>query len=145
MNTIAARVYYLTKHMPEPELEAERAVCKLGVPYRLQATLPSYTDSQGKKKQPIADFLFPEHKVVLEVDGKEHRTEKGLAADQERDAFLSSKGYVVVRATNEDILDGEEDWLQTLQNALGAAEPHPLLPVPRGNRKRRRRKAIASK
>ena len=39
----------------------------------------------------IVDFLLPEHKLVLEADGKQWHTDK--ARDARRDKFLAMRGY----------------------------------------------------
>ena len=43
------------------------------------------------------DFAFEESKLVLEVDGKQHRTPEGKAHDKKRDAFLRENGWEVFR------------------------------------------------
>ena len=52
----------------------------------------------------IVDFLIPSAKLVIEVDGSQHYSEKGLAADTERDARLREQGYFVLRYSNSDVM-----------------------------------------
>ncbi|HEX8856524.1 MAG TPA: type IV toxin-antitoxin system AbiEi family antitoxin domain-containing protein [Thermoleophilaceae bacterium] len=55
------------------------------------------------------DFYWPEHKVVLEIDGFEfHRTRHAFENDHERTARLEDAGLVVRRAT----------WLQLTEEPL---------------------------
>jgi very-short-patch-repair endonuclease len=50
----------------------------------------------------IVDFLCPELKLIVEVDGESHI---GRAVDDSaRTAFLESKGFRVMRVTNNDVL-----------------------------------------
>ena len=75
--------------------------------YRLYShflsTLPVKVCRQKVIDEYIVDFLLPESKLVIEVDGSQHYTETGIAADTIRDGHLRSLGYTVVRYSNEDI------------------------------------------
>ncbi|MDO8649196.1 MAG: endonuclease domain-containing protein [Candidatus Peregrinibacteria bacterium] len=50
----------------------------------------------------IADFCCKEKRLILEVDGSVHATRQGY--DRERDAYLSDRGYRVIRVSNADVL-----------------------------------------
>ena len=49
------------------------------------------------------DFCWPDLQLCIEVDGEQHDTPEGRAADQRRDAALSEAGYRVVRITSTDV------------------------------------------
>ena len=51
----------------------------------------------------IVDFYCHQAKLVVEVDGKQHRDIQGLAYDEARDAYLSALGLTVFRVTNQDV------------------------------------------
>ena len=51
----------------------------------------------------IVDFYCAEAKLVIELDGSEHYTEKGLQYDEERTDFLGGYGLTVVRIPNTEI------------------------------------------
>ena len=51
----------------------------------------------------IVDFYIAEAKLVIELDGSQHFEEEGIAADQERDRYLSELGLSVLRYSNLDI------------------------------------------
>ena len=51
----------------------------------------------------IVDFYIAEAKLVIELDGSQHFEEEGIAADQERDRYLSELGLRVLRYSNLDI------------------------------------------
>jgi len=82
----------LSKGTPA-EKSLEPHLAKLGVPYRFQHWIGGF-----------ADFAFPKQMLVVEVDGKEHYTAKGLAKDAKRTAKLEAKGWKVWRCTNEACL-----------------------------------------
>ncbi len=70
----------------------EPAVAALGVPYRWQMPLGRF----------FADFAWPVERIVVEVDGDSHRTEKQVTKDREREADMLKRGWVTVRCWNED-------------------------------------------
>lgn len=49
----------------------------------------------------IADFYCPSEKLVVEIDGMQHYSDEGKAADARRDAYFQSMGIRVVRIPNE--------------------------------------------
>ena len=51
----------------------------------------------------IVDFYIAEAKLVIELDGSQHFEEEGIAADQERDRYLSGLGLRVLRYSNLDV------------------------------------------
>ena len=51
----------------------------------------------------IADFYCSAARLVIEVDGKQHYTEQGLAYDEQRAAIISRYGIEVIRFTNQEI------------------------------------------
>ena len=51
--------------------------------------------------RPRVDLLCRAHRVVVELDGPEHRTEPKFGNDRHRDYELLTAGYLVLRLTNE--------------------------------------------
>ncbi|QSI28811.1 DUF559 domain-containing protein [Variovorax sp. RKNM96] len=89
---------------------------QLGVKFRRQHPLGNY----------IADFACLEPKLIVELDGSQHRTQQGY--DAQRDAFFRTQGFDVLRfASNEPFinLDGVR---QAIANRL--AELTPSAPIP---------------
>jgi very-short-patch-repair endonuclease len=80
------------------ELSLEEAVCCLGVPYRTQ--FPGYLF--GFRYFP--DFFLPTLGLVIEVDDASHDRSKKREEDEERTRDLESRGWRVVRCTNEEAL-----------------------------------------
>jgi very-short-patch-repair endonuclease len=51
----------------------------------------------------FADFVCRERRVVVEVDGGTHSTDKEVAYDAKRTLDLRSEGYRVFRVCNDDV------------------------------------------
>ncbi|PXW31082.1 UNVERIFIED_CONTAM: very-short-patch-repair endonuclease [Williamsia faeni] len=51
-----------------------------------------------------ADLLLPDARIVVEIDGADHRTATKYSDDRTRDVALQLAGYLVVRFTNEQVL-----------------------------------------
>ena len=60
----------------------------------------------------IADFYCHELKLIIEVDGSSHENRE--AYDGNRDAYLSSGGYTVLRFTNDQIERSIDAVLETI-------------------------------
>ncbi|OGC01846.1 hypothetical protein A2V82_03965, partial [candidate division KSB1 bacterium RBG_16_48_16] len=61
----------------------------------------------------IVDFFCAEKKLVIEVDGEYHLYTND--SDKERQSWLESQGYKVVRYWNEDVLENFEAVVQHVQ------------------------------
>lgn len=67
------------------------------------------------------DFYWPEHKLVVETDGREdHLTPTAFEDDRERDALLMEAGYKVRRFTYRQITE-RPDWVAARIRAALAA------------------------
>ncbi|MBQ3356029.1 MAG: endonuclease domain-containing protein [Oscillospiraceae bacterium] len=71
--------------------------------YDFLKDLPATFNRQKVIGNYIADFYCASSKLVIELDGSQHFEEKGVAADEKRDAYLQSLGIRVLRYSNEDI------------------------------------------
>ena len=69
----------------------------------------------------IADFYSSEARVVLELDGSGHYTEKGKAYDEERTAFLQKYGLTVARISNTEIHENFEGVCNYIHNTVERA------------------------
>ena len=54
----------------------------------------------------IVDFYCHDAKLVIELDGSQHYTGRGIRNDESRTADLEKKGLLVLRFTNENIEKG---------------------------------------
>lgn len=55
----------------------------------------------------IADFFDKKHKIVIEIDGKYHKTPEQKEKDRLRTWTLRNRGYGVYRITNEQVMAGK--------------------------------------
>ena len=69
----------------------------------------------------IADFICQDCKLIVEVDGSQH---EGSEHDRERDAWLTSVGYRVLRFWNIDTFTALDGTLLAILDALNET-PHP--------------------
>ena len=56
----------------------------------------------------IADFVCHEAHLVIEIDGDTHDFEARQRYDLRRDAWFASRGYIVLRISNEEVLGNLE-------------------------------------
>jgi very-short-patch-repair endonuclease len=79
------------------------------------------------RQEPIGpytvDFVCREHRIIIEVDGGQHATDK---RDPIRDNWFKKNRYRAMRFWNKDVLGNIEGVLETIAAALPAANPpHP--------------------
>jgi len=78
----------------------------------------------------IADFVSHSCKLVVELDGESHDFESAMSSDARRDTWFGSRGYRVVRFTNDDVLRNLEGVVAAISRAAGEHMP-PSLTLPR--------------
>ena len=66
----------------------------------------------------IVDFFFRQSKVVVEIDGEYHFTEEQKEADRTRQDWLETRGYTILRFTNEQIIKEIEYVITTIREHL---------------------------
>lgn len=108
--TFLERWSKLYTNQTEAEAAIEPAIAKLGIRYRFQHPL------WGLRVFP--DFVLLDHKVVIEVDDKSHRTSKKRKEDAERTARLKAAGWRVVRCTNEEAIADPHGTLERILKPL---------------------------
>lgn len=77
------------------------------------------------------DFVCLEARLVIEVDGGQHADEN--YGDAQRDAWLKSQNFRVLRYWNNQVLTELDAVLEDIARVLESAPPHPSLP-PRGGK-----------
>jgi very-short-patch-repair endonuclease len=85
----------------------------LGQKFRRQCPISRY----------IADFCCKDLRLVVEVDGEVHGTQEQIAHDLNRDAYIRSLDYEVLRFSNEQILRNIEEVLAEITQALLRLRP----------------------
>jgi very-short-patch-repair endonuclease len=66
----------------------------------------------------IVDFACLDARLIIEVDGGQHAD--AADADRERDAWLASQNFRVLRFWNNDVLKNPEGVIQVVLEALEA-------------------------
>jgi len=114
-----ARKLAFAKAMRHAPVVTERLLWKLlrdrrldGLKVRRQVPLGRY----------IVDFLCPRHRLIIEADGPSH---EDSLHDRDRDAWLQSHGFRVMRFPNKEIQDYPDAVLSRILAACGA-DPSPL-------------------
>jgi very-short-patch-repair endonuclease len=65
----------------------------------------------------VADFCCEAKQLIVEVDGESH--EGNQQQDRERQQFLESQGYTVLRVTNDDVIQDLEAVAHAIAKAAG--------------------------
>jgi very-short-patch-repair endonuclease len=104
---------------------------------KAEATMWSYLKtlrSEGfhfRRQVPLgryyADFACHHAKLVIEIDGDTHYTPEGIAHDQNRDRFIRSIGFRIVRYTNDDVLQNMDGVVVHVLNLLATLPFRPGL------------------
>ena len=71
--------------------------------YDFLKTIPCNAKRQKVVGRYIVDFYIPQAQLIIELDGSQHYEENGRQADGERDAFLKSEGFSILRYSNHDV------------------------------------------
>lgn len=75
-----------------------RALKARGMRFRRQAPIGPY----------LADFAWLSGRLVVEVDGDTHGDDDAVSRDRARDAFLTQRGFRVLRFSNRDVIDNTD-------------------------------------
>ncbi len=93
------------------------------------------TDLHVRRQAPIgryvADFAIHAAGLVVEVDGPHHEHHDRAARDAERDAWLATQGYRVLRFPSDHALNHPERLVRQIVD-VASAPPSPTLPPSRG-------------
>ncbi|MGF6307224.1 very-short-patch-repair endonuclease [Bradyrhizobium sp. i1.8.4] len=91
-------------------LKADRVA---GLNFRRQSPIGNY----------IADFVAHSCKLIVEVDGESHDFEERIRHDKRRDGWFKSRGYRVLRFTNDDVMKNLEGVVLSIAEAAEQAAP----------------------
>jgi very-short-patch-repair endonuclease len=80
--------------------------------------------------QYIADFYCHAAQLVIELDGAIHQTQQ--MRDSDRDQWMQTNGFTVLRFSNEDIFVNLEQVLSAIVEQIQPSDPHPPAPSPQG-------------
>jgi very-short-patch-repair endonuclease len=76
----------------------------------------------------IVDFYIPKAKLIIEIDGDSHFSEKAKAKDAERTKFFNNLDLKVIRFTNSEVFYSFEFVCKKIQNEITCSKtpPSPL-------------------
>ena len=128
----------LAKDLRKNSTDAERLLWK----YLRSKTIEGF---KFRRQQPIenyiVDFVCLEKRIVIEVDGGQHAVEK--EKDTERDRWLESQGFKVLRFWNNDVIENIDGVTEVIAENLKST---PFLsPSPQGGRKKSARRKRAAR
>jgi very-short-patch-repair endonuclease len=110
---VTDRLRAIAKHLRKRQTDAEgllwnrlRAKQIDGLRFRRQEPIDRY----------IVDFLCYEVRMVIEVDGGQHVEQKKV--DKERDDWLASQGFKVLRFWDNDVLTNVEGVLEKIKDQV---------------------------
>ena len=88
-----------------------------------------------RREHPIGpytvDFVCLGLKLVVEVDGRDHLTTKGVRHDEARDRYLVMQGYEIVRIPGYQVTQDHAEVHRTIQDAVDRKlRCSPLSPSP---------------
>ena len=66
----------------------------------------------------IVDFLAPNERLIIEVDGAYHSESRQKEDDEMRTGILEKKGYKVIRFSNEEVLYDTDMTIKKIKEAL---------------------------
>jgi very-short-patch-repair endonuclease len=89
-----------------------------GAGFRRQVPIENY----------IADFVCHTAKLVIELDGGQHYSDRGERADAARSAIIEAQGFKVLRFSNHDVITNRAGVLETIAAAVAERAPTPTLP-----------------
>ncbi|MBI2792076.1 MAG: endonuclease domain-containing protein [Gammaproteobacteria bacterium] len=119
------------RELRKEQTDAERALWLriknrqlLGFKFRRQVILDGY----------IADFVYLEKRLIIELDGGHHLEQRKY--DNQRTKYLNENNFKVIRFWNNDVLKNMEIVVEEIANNLledCVNTPHPN-PLPQGER-----------
>jgi len=96
----------------------------LGLKFRRQHQIGLY----------IVDFYCDELKLILELDGSIHHTKVQKEKDKQREEYLRSEGFTILRLENYVVLHKPELIFQNIEKLLSPPSPSRSLSLPKGER-----------
>lgn len=73
----------------------------------------------------IVDFYCPKKKLIVEIDGGQHYEDYGIKKDRERDQYLQTLGFTVLRFSDIDVLKNIDGVVDKIYEHLKS----PLTPL----------------
>ena len=84
--------------------------------YKITRQYPIFFEHNGKSRFFIADFYCHECRLIIEVDGGIHETQKEY--DHLRELMLTELDFTIIRFSNSEILDNLPQVIEKIKIAL---------------------------
>ncbi len=88
----------------------------LGTEWQSEVVVATGTKGNGVPSHWKIDIAHPARMLAVEVDGGSHSSRKVMERDARKDAFLASRGWTVLRFTNQEVLSS----LSTVLERIGS-------------------------
>jgi very-short-patch-repair endonuclease len=89
---------------------------------------PSHFRRQAPFGPYVVDFVCHAARLVVEVDGGVHRLPEVAARDAERQAWITERGYALVRVASSDALFNTQAVAERIAQSISAGAPTPTPP-----------------
>ena len=66
----------------------------------------------------VVDFYCAKAKLIIELDGSQHYTQKGLISDIERTSYLNQYGLQVIRIANEEVANNFDNVCEYIDHIV---------------------------
>ncbi len=122
-----SKAQQLRQNQTEAEIQLWRQLRNrnlAGYKFRRQYTIEPY----------IVDFLCFSHSLIIELDGGHHNEEQQIIYDKKRSDYLESKGFVILRFWNNQVLGEMEAVLDEILISLEASPSPQPSPSGRGGK-----------
>jgi very-short-patch-repair endonuclease len=87
----------------------------------------------------IVDFACLSRRLIVEVDGGAHSTDREVARDARRERYLKAQGFQVLRVWNSDVRENISGVMDTIVGVLDTPTPDPSPQGGGGTQRRSRR------
>ncbi len=124
-STVRKRARMLRKSATRGEKEMQaylRALRPFGAHFRREVPIGPY----------VVDFAWLSTRIAIEVDGASHELEGRAAEDVERDRFLRSQGFTVIRVHDADVIANLSAAFHAIEAAV---RPYLTTPPPAASRR----------
>ncbi|MEW6109825.1 MAG: endonuclease domain-containing protein [Nitrospirota bacterium] len=122
---IADRLSNLAKNLRRQSTDTEQALWKYLRAKRMDGL-------KFKRQQPIGDYIVDfvcfERKIIIELDGGQHSQPEHMKRDKERNRWLESQGYEILRFWDNEVLKNTRGVLEVIWEKC--LKHPPLNPLP---------------
>ena len=128
--TVSEQQRHRVKHLRRAITRAEILLWRYLKAHRLDGLAFRRQEPIGRY---VVDFVCHAARLIVELDGSTHDFDARQHHDATRDAWLASRGYVILRFTNEQVLSALEGVLTVIRETAAARirSTPPSLSLPR--------------